>query len=42
MDILVNNAGVNWDGVVEKMSEEQWDRVIDVDLKGTFNDRPSF
>jgi 3-oxoacyl-[acyl-carrier protein] reductase len=37
VDILVNNAGVNWDGVVWKMSEEQWDRVIDVDLKGTFN-----
>jgi len=37
VDILVNNAGMNWDGVVWKMSEEQWDRVIDVDLKGTFN-----
>ena len=37
LDILVNNAGVNWDGVVWKMSEEQWDRVIDVDLKGAFN-----
>jgi 3-oxoacyl-[acyl-carrier protein] reductase len=37
VDILVNNAGVNWDGVVWKMTEEQWDRVIDVDLKGTFN-----
>ena len=37
VDILVNNAGMNWDGVVWKMSEEQWDRVISVDLKGTFN-----
>ncbi len=37
LDILVNNAGMNWDGVVWKMSEEQWDRVIEVDLKGTFN-----
>lgn len=37
VDILINNAGMNWDGVVWKMSEEQWDRVIDVDLKGTFN-----
>jgi 3-oxoacyl-[acyl-carrier protein] reductase len=37
LDILVNNAGMNWDGVVWKMSEEQCDRVIDVDLKGTFN-----
>ena len=37
LDILVNNAGMNWDGVVWKMTEEQWDKVIDVDLKGTFN-----
>jgi 3-oxoacyl-[acyl-carrier protein] reductase len=37
LDILVNNAGMNRDGVVWKMSEEQWDAVIDVDLKGTFN-----
>ena len=37
IDILVNNAGMNWDRVVWKMSEEQWDRVIEVDLKGTFN-----
>ena len=37
LDILVNNAGLNWDGVVWKMAEEQWDRVIEVDLKGTFN-----
>jgi 3-oxoacyl-[acyl-carrier protein] reductase len=36
VDILVNNAGMNWDGVVWKMTEEQWDRVISVDLKGTF------
>lgn len=35
--ILVTNAGMNWDGVVWKMTEEQWDRVMDVDLKGTFN-----
>ena len=37
VDILINNAGMNWDGVVWKMTEEQWDRVIEVDLKGTFN-----
>jgi len=37
LDILVNNAGMNWDGVIWKMTEEQWDKVIDVDLKGTFN-----
>ena len=37
IDILVNNAGMNWDGVSWKMSEEQWDRVIQVNLKGYFN-----
>ncbi len=37
IDILVNNAGMNWDGVCWKMSEEQWDRVIQVNLKGYFN-----
>lgn len=37
LDILINNAGMNWDGVVWKMTEEQWDAVINVDLKGTFN-----
>lgn len=37
IDILVNNAGMNWDGVCWKMSEEQWDRVLDVNLKGYFN-----
>jgi len=37
LDILVNNAGMNWDGVIWKMTEEQWDRIIAVDLKGTFN-----
>ncbi len=37
LHILVNNAGMNWDGVIWKMTEQQWDRVIAVDLKGTFN-----
>ena len=37
LEILVNNAGMNWDGVSWKMSEEQWDRVIEVNLKGYFN-----
>ncbi len=27
----------NWDGVIWKMTEEQWDAVINIDLKGTFN-----
>ncbi len=37
LHIMVNNAGMNWDGVCWKMSEEQWDRVIEVNLKGYFN-----
>ena len=37
VDILVNNAGINWDGVCWKMKEEQWDRVLDINLKGYFN-----
>jgi 3-oxoacyl-[acyl-carrier protein] reductase len=37
LDILVNNAGVNRDGVIWKMTEEQWDEVLDTDLKGYFN-----
>ena len=37
VDILVCNAGINWDGVIWKMKEEQWDMVIDINLKGYFN-----
>jgi len=37
LDILVNNAGITRDGVLWKMSEEQWDAVIGVNLKGCFN-----
>ena len=37
IDILVNNAGITKDGLLMKMSEEDFDRVIDVNLKGTFN-----
>jgi len=37
LHILVCNAGINWDGVIWKMKEEQWDKVIDVNLKGYFN-----
>ena len=36
LDILVNNAGINRDSFAKKMSEEQWDKVIDINLKGTF------
>ncbi len=37
VDILVNNAGINRDAVVWKMTEDQWDEVLDVNLKGYFN-----
>jgi 3-oxoacyl-[acyl-carrier protein] reductase len=37
LDIMVCNAGINWDGVIWKMSEKQWDTVISVNLKGYFN-----
>ena len=37
IDILVNNAGINWDGVIWKMTEEQWDSVVNINLKGYFN-----
>ncbi len=37
LDILVNNAGINWDGVIWKMSEKQFDSVIATNLKGCFN-----
>ncbi|MBE5960079.1 MAG: 3-oxoacyl-[acyl-carrier-protein] reductase [Lachnospiraceae bacterium] len=37
VDILVNNAGINRDNLILKMSEEEFDAVIDTDLKGVFN-----
>ena len=37
VDILVNNAGVTKDGLLMKMSEEDFSRVVDTNLKGTFN-----
>lgn len=37
IDILVNNAGITKDNIFLRMSEEQWDSVIDVNLKGVFN-----
>jgi 3-oxoacyl-[acyl-carrier protein] reductase len=37
LDILVCNAGINMDSVIWKMTEEQWDTVMDVNLKGYFN-----
>lgn len=37
VDILVNNAGITKDGLMMRMSEEQWDAVINVNLKSAFN-----
>ena len=37
VDVLVNNAGITKDGLLMGMSEEDFDQVIDVNLKGTFN-----
>ena len=36
IDILVNNAGITKDGLLLRMKAEDWDRVIDVDLRGAF------
>jgi 3-oxoacyl-[acyl-carrier protein] reductase len=37
VDILVNNAGVTKDGLLLRMSEDDWDFVVDTNLKGAFN-----
>ncbi len=37
VDILVNNAGITRDALIPRMSEADWDAVIDTNLKGTFN-----
>jgi 3-oxoacyl-[acyl-carrier protein] reductase len=37
VDILVNNAGESRDGLLVRMKEQDWDRVIDTNLKGAFN-----
>lgn len=37
LDILVNNAGITMDSTLLKMTEDQWDKVIDVNLKGVYN-----
>ncbi len=36
IDILVNNAGITRDGLLVRMKDEQWDAVLDVNLKGAF------
>ncbi|EJD6671236.1 3-oxoacyl-ACP reductase FabG [Providencia rettgeri] len=37
IDVLVNNAGINRDGMLHKLTDDDWDKVIDINLKGTFN-----
>lgn len=37
IDVLVNNAGITRDAMTRKMTDEQWDLVVDVNLKGVFN-----
>lgn len=37
IDVLVNNAGITRDGLIARMGEDDFDAVIDVNLKGTFN-----
>ena len=37
IDVLVNNAGIVDDAMLRKMSDEQFERVIDINLKGTYN-----
>lgn len=36
IDVLVNNAGITKDGLIMRMSEDDWDAVLNVNLKGTF------
>jgi 3-oxoacyl-[acyl-carrier protein] reductase len=36
LHILVNNAGFTWDSMIHKMSDEQWDKILDVHLKAPF------
>lgn len=37
VDILVNNAGITQDALIQNMTENMWDKVIDINLKGVFN-----
>ena len=37
LDILINNAGITRDNLIFRMSEEEWEKVIEINLKGTFN-----
>jgi len=37
LDILVNNAGITRDSLLQRMKEEDWDLVVDINLKGVYN-----
>ena len=37
LDVVINNAAITRDAILHKMTQEQWEEVIDVNLKGTFN-----
>lgn len=37
IDVLVNNAGITRDAMIAKMTEQDWDLVVDINLKGVFN-----
>lgn len=37
IDVLINNAGITKDGLIQKMTDDMWSAVIDINLKGVFN-----
>ena len=37
VDVLVNNSGIRKDNLLATLSEDEWDRVLDINLKGTYN-----
>lgn len=37
LDIVINNAGYTWDNVIQKMTDDQWDAILDVHLKAPFS-----
>ena len=41
IDILINNAGITRDNIIMRLKEDDWDAVIDINLKGCFNIRPA-
>ena len=37
IDILINNAGITRDNIIMRMTDDEWDMVLDINLKGYFN-----